>query len=179
MRTKNAKRLWPVPATLTVVAVAAFLAFGLMATTGAQPTAAQDDPDCKIVIGVDGSIDTGETDTMCNAVGDTAVLEISGAPLQTMEWTVSLLIEDKSGSITAYPTGTQWNTAIEPAGLAEGPSGSANRATSTKYRYQLIKVPPAEPNPSSGMLEGQKVSIMVQGSLYYRSGTLNVTLLNR
>ena len=30
MRTKNAKRLWPVPATLAVVAVAAFLAFGLM-----------------------------------------------------------------------------------------------------------------------------------------------------
>ena len=41
MRTKNAKRLWPVPATLAVVAVAAFLAFGLMATTGAQPAAAQ------------------------------------------------------------------------------------------------------------------------------------------
>ena len=47
MRTKNAKRLWPVPATLAVVAVAAFLAFGLMATTGAQPAAAQDDaPAC-------------------------------------------------------------------------------------------------------------------------------------
>ena len=41
MRTKNAKRLWPVPATLAVMAVAAFLAFGLMATTGAQPAAAQ------------------------------------------------------------------------------------------------------------------------------------------
>ena len=42
MRTKNAKRLWPVPATLAVVAVAAFLAFGLMTNTGAQPAAAQD-----------------------------------------------------------------------------------------------------------------------------------------
>ena len=120
MRTKNAKRLWPVPATLTVVALAAFLAFGLMATTGAQPAAAQDDPDCKIVIGADGSIVTNETDATCDAVGDTAVLEISGASDQTMEQTVSLLIEDKSGSITAYPTGTLWNTAITPNGLADG-----------------------------------------------------------
>ena len=53
MRTKNAKRLWPVPATLTVVALAAFLAFGLMATTGAQPAAAQD-TDCTVdVTGLD------------------------------------------------------------------------------------------------------------------------------
>ena len=43
MRTKNAKRLWPVPATLAVVALAAFLAFGLMATTGAQPAEAQEE----------------------------------------------------------------------------------------------------------------------------------------
>ena len=46
---KNAKRLWPVPATLAVMALAAFLAFGLMATTGAQPAAAQSaEPDVKI-----------------------------------------------------------------------------------------------------------------------------------
>ena len=56
MRTKNAKRLWPVPATLTVVALAAFLAFGLMATTGTQPAAAQDDADCEIFINNDGTI---------------------------------------------------------------------------------------------------------------------------
>ena len=41
MRTKNAKRLWPVPVTLGVMALAALLAFGLMATNGAQPAAAQ------------------------------------------------------------------------------------------------------------------------------------------
>ena len=53
MRTKNAKRLWPVPATLAVVAVAALLAFGLMATTGAQPAAAQDDADCEMTLAPD------------------------------------------------------------------------------------------------------------------------------
>ena len=55
MRTKNAKRLWPVPATLAVVALAAFLAFGLMATTGAQPAAAQDEP-C-VTVDQDGMTD--------------------------------------------------------------------------------------------------------------------------
>ena len=48
MRTKNAKRLWPVPATLAVMALAVFLSFGLLATTGAQPAAAQDSADCTI-----------------------------------------------------------------------------------------------------------------------------------
>ena len=50
MRTKNAKRLWPVPVTLGVMALAALLAFGLMATTGAQPAAAQDKPDCTVTV---------------------------------------------------------------------------------------------------------------------------------
>ena len=49
MKTKNAKRLWPVPATLAVVALAAFLAFGLMVTTGAQPAAAQQEDPCVTV----------------------------------------------------------------------------------------------------------------------------------
>ena len=42
MRTKNAKRLWPVPVTLGVMALAALLAFGLLAVPNAQPAAAQD-----------------------------------------------------------------------------------------------------------------------------------------
>ena len=53
MRTKNAKRLWPVPVTLGVMALAALLAFGLMATNGAQPAAAQVmTPDCTIDVNV-------------------------------------------------------------------------------------------------------------------------------
>ena len=59
MRTKNAKRLWPVPATLTVVALAAFLAFGLMATTGALPAEAQSSADCDVAVEIaaDGGCD--------------------------------------------------------------------------------------------------------------------------
>ena len=65
MRTKNAKRLWPVPATFAVMAVAAFLAFGLMATNGAQPAAAQD---------------ADRTVTINNGGGGGAVTVISAVP---------------------------------------------------------------------------------------------------
>ena len=74
MRTKNAKRLWPVPVTLGVMALAALLAFGLMATTGAQPAAAQDDPDCTVPAG-------DLSAAMCSAEGDTAMVKFVGAKL--------------------------------------------------------------------------------------------------
>ena len=58
MRTKNAKRFWPVPVTLGVMALAALLAVGLLVATDAQPAAAQDDADCEIYIDNDGMIVT-------------------------------------------------------------------------------------------------------------------------
>ena len=77
----------PCRATLAVMALAAFLAFGLLATTGAQPAAAQDDPDCTVPV-------TGITDNLmitltnvssgdnviedCSVHGDSAVLAIPG-----------------------------------------------------------------------------------------------------
>ena len=102
MRTKNAKRLWPVPATLAVVALAAFLAFGLMVTTGAQPTAAQDGADCEITVSADGATVTLPTGNACDAVGDTATIQFTGHVDADEDAIVSVLIEDKSGSITAY-----------------------------------------------------------------------------
>ena len=82
MRTKNAKRLWPVPVTVTVMALAAFLAFGLFATTGAQPTEAQADPDCKITVTKDtgtamASIAPAEA-ADCETIGDTATIRFTG-----------------------------------------------------------------------------------------------------
>ena len=80
MRTKNAKRLWPVPATLAVMALAAFLAFGLLATTGAQPAAAQDDPDVKLTPpGTAGQLDTDDIDPdSISIAGRQALFEFSG-----------------------------------------------------------------------------------------------------
>ena len=79
MITKNAKRLWPVPATLAVMAVVAFLAFGLMVTTGAQPAAAQDDPDCTIDVGADtGTPTVGDVVTVNNTTPETVGCKITG-----------------------------------------------------------------------------------------------------
>ena len=98
MRTKNAKRLWPVPATLAVMAVAAFLAFGLMATTGAQPAAAQDDPDCTAGVGdsvaplllADNAVDDAD-DLDCSVHASPAVIAIQGH-----------LSEDEMNDVTAW-----------------------------------------------------------------------------
>ena len=76
MRTKNTKRLWPVPATLGVMALAAFLAFGLMATNGAQPAVAQADPDCTIAITENG--EELSLDGECNISGTEATIEFNG-----------------------------------------------------------------------------------------------------
>ena len=94
MRTKNAKRLWPVPATLAVVAVAAFLAFGLMATTGAQPAGAQSDDPCVTVMADDNitvsarmpdiatTANNADGDDGCNSAVTPAVIELEGQTSQ-------------------------------------------------------------------------------------------------
>ena len=174
MRTKNAKRLWPVPATLAVMAVAALLAFGLMATTGAQPAAAQSDPDCEIMVGVPNAQGipasvTLPTNNACDAVGDTATVQFTGSAMATDDGTLSLLIEDKSGTITAYPNTTVWNA-------SDGRLEVSSAATiSMKYRFQSVTVPKAAQNPATGQVEGQKVTIMVQGDVYVWAGTTDVT----
>ena len=117
MRTKNAKRLWPVPATLAVVALAAFLAFGLMATTGAQPAAAQSaEPDVKI----DPASSTSLTESVA---GRTLTIELAG--LDTSDaldnetkknyfvYALGATISGGSSIGTAYPEDT--NTATEIA----------------------------------------------------------------
>ena len=173
MRTKNAKRLWPVPATLGVVALAALLAFGLMATTGAQPAAAQSDPDCEITVSADGNTATLPTGG-CDAVGDTATVQFTGDAAATEDAMLSLLIEDKAGTITAYPNNAGWSTNIDPDGIATSDGGTV-AAEAKKYRFMSVTVPEAAQNPSTGIVEGQKVTIMVQGDLYVWEGTVSVT----
>ena len=179
MRTKNAKRLWPVPATLTVVALAAFLAFGLMATTGAQPAAAQDDVDCEVTVGAPAEV-TGIADVTvpvapgCTAVGDTAVIEFQGSADADDDATLSLLIVDKNGAISAYPEGADWSTTIEPDGIATQSNGQT-AASSMKYHYQTVVVPKAAPNASTGIVEGQKVQISVQGNVHVWGSVTSVT----
>lgn len=84
MRTKNAKRLWPVPATLAVMALAAFLAFGLMATNGAQPAEAQSTPDCKVAntgpaIAGEDTPAIADTLTACSTSKSSALVALDGS----------------------------------------------------------------------------------------------------
>ena len=83
MRTTNAKRLWPVPATIAVVALAALLAFGLMATTGAQPVAAQEAA-CE-----DGFAASASGPTTCYTTDDTFDIKLIGGANLTSRWVYS------------------------------------------------------------------------------------------
>ena len=83
MRTKNIKRHWPVPMTLAVVALAAFLAFGLLATSGLQPAAADtgDVGHC-----TDGVEHDHAEDIACNTTGDSLGVKFTGAATETGIW---------------------------------------------------------------------------------------------
>ena len=143
------------PATLAVMAVAALLAFGLMATTGAQPAAAQAKADCTVTLNASGDDVTAEA---CTAMGDTAIVEFVGNTGYTEDATLSILIADKSGPITAYPNGTSY---ADATGFS---------AASAKYRYQTVEL--AEPAPDSqGIVQPSKVRVTVPGNIFIWVGT--------
>ena len=196
MRTKNVKRLWPVPATLAVVA--AFLAFGLLATTGAQPAAAQDDPDCTVNVTVPVSgdpeatvADDFETDDSlhCQAKGDTAAVAFTGptAPGNTVDdeaGKVEVLIQDDSGPIRAYMTGqVEYDDSannnryeITSAGAAAGLGTLGDEAPAPmRWRHMEVEIPLPERNAAL-QHEAQSTIIMVGGDVYiYTAGNALTT----
>ena len=134
-----------------------------------QPAAAQAAADCTVDITVAGAVDSASA-TTCSVQGDTATVEFEGADTATDDHTLSLLIGDPDGAITAYPNGTVWvvaNLQLEDS--------FGNAATAMKYRYQTITVPKAEANPSTGIVEGQSVSITVKGNVHIWAGIESVT----
>ena len=165
MRTTNAKRLWPVPATLAVMAVAVLLAFGLMATNGGQPAMAQDAADCTVDVAANGTL-TIPTD--CSAVGDTAAIKFQGSLAATQDHSVSILIEDKNGPLTIYPNGAGWSTNLDPDGIATSSNGTT-AAEPKKYRFQAITIEKRFLN-DDGIFEGNAVPIMVQGNVLIWEG---------
>ena len=101
MKTKNAKRLWPVPVTLGVMALAALLAFGLLATNGARPAAAQDAL-CFEVLPATVGVET------CSVTGTGATVEFNGTATTTvLETKYYVYYPVSSGeAITLYPDNT-------------------------------------------------------------------------
>ena len=84
MRTKNAKRLWPVPVTLGGMALAALLAFGLMATYGVSPALADNEANEAATSadhcskGVDAAHAPTEHDITCATLADTFDVKFLG-----------------------------------------------------------------------------------------------------
>ena len=187
MRTKNVKRLWPVPAALAVVALAAFLAFGLMAATGTQPAEAQSsDANCVVNVAPDGTptVDDQTTATRpaddCQAMGDMATVKFTGPARQATPLTnpikLQLLIRDDNGNVEAYLNGTvEWDGTDNEYQL----TGTSTPAPAPmKFSYREIEVPLAARNPNTLQYEQQSITISVPGNVYiYQSGVSNLTTL--
>jgi hypothetical protein len=175
MRTKNAKRLWPVPATLAVVAVVALLAFGLMATTGAQPATAQDDPDCTVenaAIVTTGDTPTADTPAIANAIpcstsNASAVVALEGNPGQEDVDEATVWVYAQDGTITDGSTLTNvWDHDTD-----EGTA--ADPADATRFSAIRVKIPEAESaNVGGGGAQQQTMNITVTPA----SGKSDVTL---
>ena len=137
MRTKNVKRLWPVPATLAVVALAAFLAFGLLASNGPQTVLAiegdhseegvdnHDAYGCHVHLSSDGTsvslasgdngVDADDTSgngfqKSCSAASSDAAITFVGD--STNDITIYLYIEDEDGEVRLYRPGTTYGNLV-------------------------------------------------------------------
>ena len=123
---------------------------------------------CEINVNAAGNLVSGGTPLRCVARGDTMEVVFKGDDTATEDVALSLLILDASGPITAYPNGTTWNG--DELVDAHGES-----AISMQYRFQSITLAEARVNPSTGMIEGQKVSVLAKGDVYVWAGSVSVT----
>ena len=142
MRTKNAKRLWPVPATLAVVALAAFLAFGLMATTGAQPVAAQQDDPC---VTVDQAGDATPTTGTCQVTSTEAIIKLTNNNRSTEKTFHIFGANVGSGEPEVFPPGTVYDATTDNR-FEDGDAAEAE-----PIRYMSVEVPAAGPSGPASM----------------------------
>ena len=131
------KGLWPVPATLGVVALAALLAFVLLATYGAQPVAAQDGGACTSVDHLgDADPDTFGDQAVfeCQVTSSDAVITLTNGTDDEHRFYV-FAEAIGSGAAEVYPPGTMF---------ANGAFRSGNADTDpvvAPIRYQIVNVP--------------------------------------
>ena len=164
MRTKNVKRLWPVPATLGLVALAALLAFGLMAANGAQPAAAQGTPDCNVSnVGTATAAQTPTADTpvisatiACGTKNSPALVRVTGNLGEETVDEATVWVYAKNGDIAGGTTLTDiWDHTATAAAAPNAPAAT---------RFSAIKfdIPEAEgPGVGGGAAKRQKHDLMV------------------
>ena len=143
-------------------------ATGGTGTPGGDTTTPPTD-DCEVRVTAAGALEGGIEDLECSAQGDTAEVVFKGSAAATEDATLSLLIADAGGPITAYPTGTVWDptdSRLEYGG---------DEAKPMRYRFQSLTVPKRTQN-DQGNVVGSEVSVMVQGDVYVWPGIFSVTV---
>ena len=177
MRTKNRKRIGPVPISLVAaLALAAFLSVGLLMVVGSQPQpVAAQDADCTI----DATTLT-TTPVECKSTNGMATIKFTGvaaAATDANAVTLHLMIRDDSGSLRLYKNGeveynttdNQYEITFDGAEADLGTQG-APAPSPMRYRYQEVTVPGAK--AVDGELEKNSVSVMVSGDVTIYKGAL-------
>ena len=170
MNNKTRKRIWPVLTAvvmgiITVLAIVALPAGTAQAQTVNPPETPTDD--CEVTVNAAGTM-VAVTSGVCSAQGDTAEVVFRGSVEATEDVALTLLISDPQGPITAYPNDTIWS-----GGQLVDTSGESAR--SMRYRFQSLTIFKAEVNPSTGGIEGHKVTLMIKGDVHVWAGIVSVT----
>ena len=146
MRTKYGKRLWLAPATLGVIALAALLAFGLMAANGPAPAAAQSGVDCTVkntgtaAAGTEDTPVLTTTDAACSTTDSSAVVALQGAIGLEDADDLRAWVYAQNGDITG---GTTHNNIWD-----HGASAAAGDAAPEATRFSAVRVEIPEGQPA-------------------------------
>ena len=159
MKSKNKKRIGPVPITLVAVfALAAFLSVGLLlATNGVQPAEAQS-ADCEV--------ENTLANVACTANGDMATIEFTGSTTVDRTTTVHVYVVHDDGEFARYPKDTTYDaTSTEAAFVAN----NGFSAAAIKFDYQTVEI--AAPVTKNLVLTASSTTITVaNGTVHVHAG---------
>ena len=162
---------WAVPG-LAMVAVAAFLAIGLLATHGVQPVAAQDDPDCTVDVGVTNTIVVAVSQA-CSTPNAAAVVALPGDNGTATGDAEVAWVYAQGGTITG---GADISDVWDHDATA---SAAPNTPAATKFSAIKLDIPPATQDVGGGGTNRSEVEITVTPAtgesevvlyIYYQDG---------
>ena len=128
MKTKNIKRLWPVPMTLAVVALAAFLAFGLLATNGTQTAEAQSALDPPNITAPDGTTGCDVVVGVLSGTSPHNLKTVGGGKCTTSGDSVTVTFvnkDDAASDVAVYVTGGDDFRKVQASKIAEASNSVA------------------------------------------------------
>ena len=170
MRTKNGKRIGPVPiAVAAALALAAFLSAGLLfLPNGAQPAAAQGTPDCNVAnVGIATTAATPTADDpvisaeiTCGSKNSPALVRFTGNLGEEEVDEVTVWVYAKNGNIAGGTVLTDvWDHATTTGGTA---AAAPNTPAATRFSAVKFDIPEAEgPGVGGGAAKRQRHDLMV------------------